>query len=70
MRLYLDGSIHFGLLYPQHNLPSNSNAVEEVVDEANVVYEGVDVTGAQHQQSGDQLKMLRGKEVYFCTEVG
>lgn len=58
--LYLDRSIHVRLFDAQHNLPSNSDAIEEVVDETHIVYEGVNVTGAQHQQSGDQLNVVRG----------
>ncbi len=54
-----------GLFDAQHNLPSYSHAVEEVVDEPNIVYEGVNVTGAQHQQSGDQLNVMRGEEVFI-----
>lgn len=58
---YLDGSIHVRLFDAQHNLPSDSDAIKEVVDETHIVYEGVNVTGAQHQQSGDQLNVVRGK---------
>lgn len=47
--------MHVGLFDAQDNLPGDSDAIEEVVDEAHVVYHGVDVTGAQHQQRGDQL---------------
>lgn len=43
----------------QHNLPSNSDTIEEVVDETHIIYEGVNVTGAQHQQSGNQLNVAR-----------
>lgn len=39
----------------QHDLPSDSDSVEEVVDEAHVVDEGVHVTGAQHEQGGQAL---------------
>lgn len=60
---YLDGPIHVGLFDAQHNLPGDSDAIEEVVDETHIVYEGVNVTGAQHQQSGDQLDVVRGREV-------
>lgn len=67
--LYLDGSIHVGLFDAQHNLPGDSDAIEEVVDETHVVYEGVNVTGAQHQQSGDQLNLMRGESYHhFCTK--
>lgn len=40
----------------QHNLPGDSDAIKKVVDKTHIVYEGVNVTGAQHEQSGDQLK--------------
>lgn len=59
LHLHLDGSIHVGLSDAQHNLPGDGDAVEEIVDESHVVYEGVNVTGAQHQQSGDQLNAAR-----------
>lgn len=62
---YLDGSVHVGFFNAQHNLPSNSYAIEEVVDKTDVVYEGVNVTGAQHQQSGDQLNEGREKVVFI-----
>lgn len=58
--LYLDGSMHVGRSVAQHNLPGDSESIEELVDEAHVVYEGVNVTGAQHQQGGDQLNTVRG----------
>lgn len=51
--LYLDRSMQVGLFDAQHNLPGDSDPIEEVVDETHVVYEGVNVTGAQHQQSGN-----------------
>lgn len=35
----------------KHNLPGNSDPIKQVVDEANIVDEGVYVSGAQHQQS-------------------
>lgn len=46
--LYLDGSMYVGLFDAQHNLPGDGDAVEEVVEETHVVYEGVNITGAQH----------------------
>ena len=60
--LYLDGTMHVRLFDAQHNLPGNSDAIEEVVDETHIVYEGINVTGAQHQQSGDQLNVMRSGE--------
>lgn len=59
LSLYLDGSIHVRLFDAQHNLPGDSDTIEEVVDKSHVVYEGVNVAGAQHQQSGDQLNVVR-----------
>lgn len=47
--------MHVWLFNPQHNLPGNSDTVEEVVDEAHIVDECVHVTGAQHQKCGDTL---------------
>ena len=68
---YLDWSIHVGLFDAQNNLPSDSDAIEEVVDETDIVYEGVNVTGAQHQQSGNQLNVVRrGKSYFFGTWGG
>ena len=55
LRLHLDGSIQVGFSDTQHNLPGDGDTVEQIVDESHVVYEGVNVNGAQHQQSGDQL---------------
>lgn len=52
--------MHVGLFNTQDNLPSNSDSIEEVVDEAHVVDEGVHVAGAQHKQGGQALK--NGKE--------
>ena len=46
---YLDWSLDVGLFDAQHNLPGDGDSVEEVVDEAHVVDECVDVTGAHHQ---------------------
>lgn len=36
-RLHLDRSVHVGLFDAEHNLPCNSNPVEQVVDETHVV---------------------------------
>lgn len=47
--------MHVGLFKAQDDLPSDSDSVEEVVDEADVVDESVHVTGAQHEQSGQTL---------------
>jgi len=47
----------------QDNLPGDSDSVEEVVDEAHVVDEGVHVAGAQHEQGGQALR--RKKERKF-----
>lgn len=58
-----------GLLDAQHNLPGDGDAVEEVVDETHVVYERVNVTGAQHQQSGDQLKCGERRKSSFLHKV-
>lgn len=63
VRSYLDGSMHAGLLNAQHNQSRDSDAVKEVVDEAHVVNEGVNVAGAQHQQGGDELHETRGGHV-------
>lgn len=62
--LYLNGSIHVRLFNAQHYLPSDSDTVEEVVYETHIIYEGVNVTGAQHQQSGDQLNVVKGGKSY------
>lgn len=67
--LYLDGSIHVGLFDAQHNLPGDSDAIEKVVDETHVVYEGVNVTGAQHQQSGEQLNVVRGDKIIISDRT-
>lgn len=48
--------MHVGLFDAENNLPGNSNTIEQVVDEAHIVDEGVDVTSAKHQHGGDQLK--------------
>lgn len=55
---YLDGSLQAGLLNAQHNQSRYSDAVKEVVDEAHVVNEGINVAGAQHQQSGGELQYV------------
>ena len=47
--------MHVGLFNAQHNLPGDSDSIEEVVDEAHVVDEGVHVAGAQHEQGGQAL---------------
>lgn len=48
----LDWPVHVGLFNTQNNLPCNSDSIEEVVDEAHVVDEGVHVAGAQHEEGG------------------
>lgn len=45
----LDWSVHVGLFITQHNLPGDSDSIEEVVDESHVVDESVHVAGAQHK---------------------
>ena len=40
-------------------MPSDSDSIEEVVDEAHVVDESVHVAGAQHEQSGQALGKQR-----------
>lgn len=47
--------MHVRLFDTQHNLPSNSDSVEEVVDEAHIVDERVHVAGAEHKQGGQAL---------------
>lgn len=47
--------MHVGLFDSQDNLPGDSDAIEEVVDETNVVDQRVHVTGAQHEQRGQAL---------------
>jgi hypothetical protein len=47
--LYLDWSLEVWLFDAQHNLPGDGDSVKEVVDEAHVVDECVDVTSAHHQ---------------------
>lgn len=59
-RSYLDGSMHAGLLNTQRNQSRYGDAIKEVVDEPHVVNEGVNVAGAQHQQSGDELHETKG----------
>lgn len=58
---HLDWSVHVWLFNTQHNLPGNSDSVEEVVDEADVVDESVHVTGAQHKQGGQALQKKKKK---------
>lgn len=53
--------MHVGLFEAENNLPGNSDPVEQVVDETHIVDEGVDVTGAEHHQGGDQLKKKKKK---------
>lgn len=55
--------MHVGLFDAENNLPGNSDTVEQVVDEAHIVDEGVDVTSAEHQQGGDQLE--KKKKINF-----
>lgn len=52
---YFDWPMHIWTLDAQHNLPSNGDPIEEVVDEAHVVDERVNVTGAEHEECGDAL---------------
>lgn len=61
---YPDWSVQVGLFNTQHNLPGNRDAIEEVVDEAHVVDEGVHVAGAEHEQGGQALRnrTRRGSE--------
>jgi len=47
--------VDVGLFDAQHDLPGDGDAVEEVVNEAHVVDQRVDVAGAQHQERGDAL---------------
>lgn len=53
--------MHVGLSDTQDDLPGDSDSVEEVVDEAHVVDEGVHVTGAQHEQGGQALGRKAGR---------
>lgn len=62
-KTYLDWSVHVGLFNTQHNLPGDSDSIEEVVDEAHVVDEGVHVAGAQHEQGGQALRKREEKGV-------
>lgn len=48
--------MHVGLFKTQDNLPSNRDSIEEVVDEAHVVDEGVHVAGTEHEQGGQALR--------------
>lgn len=50
LRTYFNWPVHIWLFNPQHDLPRNSDTVEEVVDETHIVDECVHVTGAQHQK--------------------
>lgn len=64
--------MHVGLFNTQDNLPSNSDSIEEVVDEAHVVDEGVHVAGAQHKQRGQALKneketTVRDRKFVVCS---
>lgn len=54
-KTYFNWSVHVWLFNPQHNLPGDSDTVEEVVDETHIVDECVHVTSAQHQKCGDTL---------------
>lgn len=56
---HLDWSNHVGLFNAQHNLPGNSDPIEQVVDEAHVVDERVHVAGAEHEQRGQALQRHR-----------
>lgn len=60
--------MHAGLLNAQHNQSRYSDAIKEVVDEAHVVDEGINVTGAQHQQSGDELDVAK-RDTVIKTEA-
>lgn len=55
--------MHVGLFNTQHNLPGDSDSIEEVVDEAHIVDEGVHVAGAQHEQGGQALGKREEKGV-------
>lgn len=59
---YLDGSLQAGLLNAQHDQSRYSDAVKEVVDEAHVVDEGINIADAQHQQSGGELQCVWTKK--------
>lgn len=48
---YFDWPIYVWFSDAKHNLPGNSDPIKQVVDEANVVDEGVYVADTQHQQS-------------------
>lgn len=65
---YLDGSLQAGLLNAQHNQSRHSDAVKEVVDEAHIVDEGINVAGAQHQQSGGELQYMWTKRVTHISQ--
>lgn len=51
-----------GLFNTKDNLPSDSHSIEEVVDEAHIVDEGVHVAGAQHKQGGQALRRKKKEE--------
>lgn len=55
-KTHLDWPVHVRLFNTQNNLPSNSHSIEEVVDEAHIVDEGVHVAGAEHEQGGQALR--------------
>lgn len=55
--------MHVGLFNTQDNLPGDSDSIEEVVDEAHIVDEGVHVTGAQHEQGGQALREKKERRV-------
>lgn len=52
---HLDWSVNVRLFNTQDNLPGDSDSVEEVVDKAHIVDEGVHITGAQHKQGRQAL---------------
>ena len=60
--------MHAGLLNAQHNQSRYSDAIKEVVDEPHIVNEGINVTGAQYQQSRDELHMAKG-DTFIRTEA-
>lgn len=69
--------MHVGLLEAQDNLPGDGDSIEEVVDEAHIVDEGVHVAGAQHEQGGEALRnekerTVRGGkfDLFVCALAG
>lgn len=60
--------MHVGLFESQHDLPGDSDAIEEVVDKPDVVDESVHVTGAEHEQRGETLEEEREWE-FLCVQV-